>query len=114
MRLAGVKVARRHADTVSRGGQRLVTLAGDSTVQYTVHSTAPSSVMISVVGGSVNTPHPHHSCSSKQSKHSNQLILALDQISYNNCSTITPENEPIIFCFVCTVVNLGWRCSNPK
>ena len=37
---AGVKVARRHADTVSRGGQRLVTLAGDSTAQYTVHSTA--------------------------------------------------------------------------
>ena len=36
---AGVKVARRHADTVSRGGQRLVTLAGDST-QYTVQHRA--------------------------------------------------------------------------
>ena len=59
MRLDGgarVKVARRHADTVSRGGQHLVTLAGDST-QYTVHSTAPRCVMISAVGGAVNT-HP--------------------------------------------------------
>ena len=36
---AGVKVARRHADTVSWGGRRLVTLAGDSTVHSTQYST---------------------------------------------------------------------------
>ena len=74
--LCGWLGSRWHADTLIQlagvGGAWSRLQGTVHSTQYTVqHSTAPSSVMISVVGGSVNTPHPHHSCNSKQSKHSN-------------------------------------------
>ena len=85
--LCGWLGSRWHADTlIQLAGVGSAWSRSQGTVhstQCTVHSTAPSSVMISAVGCSVNTPHPPQSCNSKQSKHSNQLILASDQISYN-------------------------------